>query len=59
MAEERPKFLQSDGRPEHRSIDEILRDAIAGGDFNDLPGRGRPLDLEDYFASGPEHRMAA
>ena len=58
MAEERPKFLQSDGRPEHRSIDEILRDAIAGGDFNDLPGRGRPLDLEDYFASGPEHRIA-
>ncbi len=57
MAEERPIFLQSDGRPEHRSIDEIPRDAIAGGDFNDLPGRGRPLDWEDYFASGPEHRI--
>jgi hypothetical protein len=35
-----------------------IREAMADGAFDDLPNAGRPLDLEDYFAT-PEHlRMA-
>ncbi|MSS71440.1 MAG: DUF1992 domain-containing protein [Candidatus Latescibacteria bacterium] len=58
MDQKKPKFLRSDGRPEPRSVDDILRDAAARGEFDRLPGKGQPLDLEDYFASGPEHRVA-
>lgn len=57
MNEENPKFRTPDGRPELRGVDDILRDAIARGDFDHLPGKGRPLDLDDYFADNPEHRI--
>ncbi|MXY82201.1 MAG: DUF1992 domain-containing protein [Gemmatimonadetes bacterium] len=49
---------QPDGRPEWRSVDELLAQAIASEDFATLPGKGQPLDLSAYFASGPEHRIA-
>ena len=35
-----------------------IRDAIQEGRFDDLPGRGRPIDLEDYFRA-PEHLRLA
>lgn len=38
--------------------DEMLRDAVAGDKFADLPGKGKPLNLDDYFRSGEENRMA-
>lgn len=50
---------QPDGRPEWRSVDELLAQAIADEDFATLPGKGQPLDLSAYFASGPEHRIAS
>lgn len=35
-----------------------IREAMADGSFDNLPGSGEPLDLEAYFAT-PEHlRMA-
>jgi hypothetical protein len=35
-----------------------IRDAIARGEFDNLPGAGKPIDLEEYFRT-PEHlRMA-
>ena len=41
-----------------KSVEEQIQRAMAEGQFDDLPGRGRPLDLEAYF-SAPEHlRMA-
>ena len=49
---------QPDGHPEWRSVDEMLAQAIADEDFAALPGKGQPLDLSAYFASGPEHRIA-
>ena len=53
-----PPRRQPDGRPEWRSVDELLAQAIADEDFAALPGKGQPLDLSAYFASGPEHRIA-
>ncbi len=45
-----------DGKPEMRTPDEMLRDAVS--DDADLPGKGKPLDLKAYFQPDPEHRMA-
>lgn len=40
-----------------RSIDEILRDAIARGEFQNLPGQGKKLDLDDYFSAPEDVRV--
>ena len=41
-----------------KNIDEKIEEAIARGEFDNLPGKGKPLDLDAYFAT-PEHlRMA-
>ena len=41
-----------------KSVEEQIRKAMAEGEFDNLSGRGKPLDLEAYF-SAPEHlRMA-
>jgi hypothetical protein len=41
-----------------RVAEERIREAIARGEFDNLPGAGRPLDLEDYFKT-PEGLRAA
>ena len=38
--------------------EERIREAIERGDFDDLPGKGRPLDLEDDSHLPPDLRMA-
>lgn len=53
-----PKLRRSDGRPEYRSIDDIIKDALDSDDLRRLPGWGRPIDLDDYFSSGPDQRVA-
>ena len=45
-----------DGKPEKRTPDEMLRDAVS--DDTDMPGKGEPLDLKTYFRPDAEHRMA-
>src|ERR1700757_4901107 len=37
-----------------RNADRKIEEAIARGEFDDLPGKGKPLDLDAYFAT-PEH----
>jgi len=37
-----------------KNVDEKIEDAIAKGEFDNLPGKGKPLDLDAYFAT-PEH----
>jgi len=37
-----------------KSVDEKIQEAIARGEFGNLPGKGEPLDLDVYFAT-PEH----
>ena len=38
----------------HRNADEKIKEAIARGEFDNLAGKGKPLDLDAYFAT-PEH----
>ena len=36
----------------------MIQKAIADGDFDNLKGRGKPLDLTDYFNTPEDMRMA-
>ena len=37
-----------------KSADKKIKEAIANGEFDNLRGKGKPLDLDAYFAT-PEH----
>jgi hypothetical protein len=39
------------------AIDQMIKDAIARGEFDDLPGAGKPLDLTAYFSTPEDVRM--
>ena len=38
-------------------IEEQIRNAIEAGDFDNLEGAGKPLDLDSYFATPEDLRM--
>jgi hypothetical protein len=40
-----------------RFVEEQVRRAMERGEFDDLPGRGRPVDLEAYFNTPADLRM--
>src|SRR5215510_5786198 len=37
-----------------KDVDQRIKEAVARGEFENLPGKGKPLDLDGYFAT-PEH----
>ena len=41
-----------------RLVDEMIRDAMARGEFDNLPGAGKPQSLDSYFAAPEDLRMA-
>ena len=40
-----------------RNADEKINEAIARGEFDNLPGKGKPPDLDAYFATPERLRM--
>jgi hypothetical protein len=40
------------------AIEKKIREAIARGEFDNLAGSGKPLDLDDYFNTPEDLRMA-
>jgi hypothetical protein len=40
------------------SVEQAITEAMARGEFDNLPGKGKPLDLDAYFAAPEEWRMA-
>ena len=40
------------------AIEEKIKKAIARGEFDNLPGQGKPIDLDAYFNTPEELRMA-
>jgi hypothetical protein len=44
--------------PFGRVAERRIRQAIADGEFDNLPGAGKPLNLDDYFATPEDLRMA-
>jgi hypothetical protein len=41
-----------------KAVEEKIREAQERGDFDDLPGRGKPLDHSQYFSAPEELRVA-
>ena len=44
--------------PIDRAIEAIIGEAMARGKFEDLPGKGKPIDLTDYFNTPEDLRLA-
>jgi hypothetical protein len=40
------------------AIEKKIREAIERGEFDNLPGKGRPINLEAYFNAPEDLRMA-
>ena len=40
------------------AVEEKIREAMERGDFDNLPGKGKPLDLTDWQNTPEEQRMA-
>ncbi|HEY6073242.1 MAG TPA: DUF1992 domain-containing protein [Anaerolineales bacterium] len=41
-----------------KAVEAIIREAMERGEFANLPGKGKPLDLSTYFETPEEVRMA-
>jgi hypothetical protein len=44
--------------PFSRIAETRIREALAQGEFENLPGKGKPLNLEEYFSTPEDLRMA-
>ena len=42
----------------NRIAENRIREAIEQGEFDNLPGAGKPVNLEDYFSTPEDLRMA-
>lgn len=40
-----------------KSVEEKIQKAIAGGEFDNLKGAGKPIDMEAYFNTPAQYRM--
>jgi DnaJ-like protein len=41
-----------------RIVEAIIKEAMERGEFDDLPGKGKPIDLTEYFETPEEVRLA-
>ena len=41
-----------------RIVEAIIKEAMERGEFEDLPGKGKPIDLTAYFDTPEEVRLA-
>ena len=39
-------------------VEAIIREAMERGEFDNLPGQGKPIDLTEYFETPEETRLA-
>lgn len=41
-----------------RIVEALIQEALARGEFENLPGKGKPIDLTDYFNAPEDVRVA-
>lgn len=41
-----------------KSVEQQIKEAMARGEFDDLPGKGEPIDLVEYFKTPAHLRLA-
>jgi hypothetical protein len=58
MEEKKNVRRRPGGEPEPRGLDELLAQVAREQDIKDLPGFGKPIDLESYFKGGEEKRVS-
>jgi hypothetical protein len=44
--------------PLEKAVESIIREAMTRGEFDNLPGKGKPIDLTDYFNTPEGFRLA-
>ncbi len=44
--------------PFEKTVEKIIREAMERGEFDNLPGKGKPIDLTAYFDTPEEVRLA-
>lgn len=44
--------------PPEKTVDAIIQEAMRRGEFDNLPGKGKPIDLTDYFNTPEDFRLA-
>jgi hypothetical protein len=53
-----PELYHNVCMPFSRVAENRIKEAMAQGQFDNLPGAGQPLDLEEYFSTSEDVRMA-
>jgi hypothetical protein len=41
-----------------RIVEAVIKDAMERGEFDNLPGKGKPIDLTEYFETPEDVRLA-
>ncbi|HEX5942837.1 MAG TPA: DUF1992 domain-containing protein [Anaerolineales bacterium] len=41
-----------------RIVEALIKEAMERGEFDNLPGKGKPIDLSEYFETPEEVRLA-
>jgi hypothetical protein len=41
-----------------RIVEALIQDAMERGEFDNLPGKGKPIDLTEYFETPEDARLA-
>jgi len=44
--------------PFDKIVEALIQEAMAHGEFDDLPGKGKPIDLTEYFNTPEDIRVA-
>ena len=44
--------------PFDRIVEALIKEAMERGEFDNLPGKGKPIDLTEYFETPEEVRIA-
>ena len=42
----------------NKIVEAIIQEAMANGEFDNLPGKGKPIDLTEYFNTPEDIRVA-
>src|SRR5215475_1576564 len=50
-------MIENTFKNSEKLIEEKIREAMENGEFYNLPGKGRPLDLDAYFATPADLRL--
>ncbi len=51
-------YRDAKGQRANNPVDEMIRDAMRRGEFDNLPGAGKPLQLEDESSVPPDLRLS-